>query len=191
MDLSIASPANFVTRCILDIIVLDVKPNCMKAAISFLTLGKIQMRIYNIILTSISLLLSLGCATTEQYQTRIDKPVAINIPVDLIPPPGMAKIIVLRQYAFLGSGISIRVADSGSLIGKIGPGNFLNWDRPAGQVVIGASASNEANVSLLAENGAVYFLDTRTNWGAGYNTAACEIRLLNYSDGLDLYRKMQ
>ena len=103
----------------------------------------------------------------------------------------MARIVVLRDARVLGAAIGIRVSDSGREIGTIGPGGILEWDRAGGVVVIGASASNESNITLQADSGAVYFLETRTNWGAGFNSAAAELKLLSVEAGEALYAKLQ
>jgi hypothetical protein len=57
--------------------------------------------------------------------------------------------------------------------------------------VIGASASNEANITITAKAGEVYFLETRPNWGAGFNTAACELRLLSQTEGISILNKLK
>lgn len=123
-----------------------------------------------------------GCATTQQYQQVVESP-KFNQSPDLAPKNGNAKIYVLRKSAFTGSGIAIGIADTGRPIGKIGSGDLLSWERAPGQVVVGASASNESNVGFTVGAGDVVFIETKTNWGAGFNTAACEIRLMSNNEG--------
>jgi hypothetical protein len=57
--------------------------------------------------------------------------------------------------------------------------------------VIGASASNEQNITINAKPGEVYFIEARTNWGAGFNTAACEIRLMSTTQGMQMLSELQ
>ncbi len=131
-----------------------------------------------------------GCATTQQYQQVIESPKFDQSP-DLAPKNGNAKIYVLRKYAFAGSGISIGIADTGRPIGKIGAGGVLSWERSPGQVAVGASASNEGNVTFTVSSGDVVFIQTKTNWGAGFNSAACEVRLLSNDEGRALLKEIQ
>ena len=123
-----------------------------------------------------------GCATTQQYQHSF-APVKFNQSSDLASSNGNAKIYVLRRYAFAGSGISIDIADTGRPVGKIAAGSVISWERLPGQVVVGASASNEANVTFTVNEGDVVFIETKTNWGAGFNNASCEIRILSNEEG--------
>lgn len=143
---------------------------------------------------TIALLVSLftaGCATqTEQFQQVVGTP-KFNLSPDLAPTNGNAKIYVLRKSGFAGSGVAIRIADTGQPIGNIGSGGVLSWERAPGQVVVGASASNENNVAFSVASGDVVFIETRTNWGAGFNSAACEIRLLSNDDGRALLKQLQ
>jgi hypothetical protein len=111
--------------------------------------------------------------------------------LDSTPANGQAKIYVFRRSSILGSAIAIRIADTGRPVGKIGPGGIIYWEREPGQVVIGASASNEANITITVKAGEVYFIEARTNWGAGFNSAACEIRLLSNEEGQKMLASIQ
>lgn len=126
-----------------------------------------------------------SCASTEQYQSSLAVPDTSSI-AGVKPSIGKVKICVLRRSSILGAGIAIKITDSGRLVGRIGSGSKLIWEREPGQVVIGASASNESNISVTTKPGEVYFLEARTNWGAGFNTAACEIRLLSRAEGASI-----
>jgi hypothetical protein len=141
------------------------------------------------LLAVISLLLT-ACGSTQQYTTRVDS-AHMMAPAGLKPTPGKAKICVLRQRGFVGAGIAIDIADTGRPIGRIGAGGKLIWERDPGAAVIGASASNEQNITLNAKAGEVYFIEARTNWGAGFNTAACEIRLMPTEEGTQMLRELQ
>ena len=123
-----------------------------------------------------------GCASTQQYERVVGSP-ETAVRSDLLPAKGKAKIYVLRRSSILGAAIAIRIADSGRPVGKLGPGGVVVWEREPGQVVLGASASNESNITLTVKDGEVYFLEAKTNWGAGFNSAACEIRLLSNEEG--------
>lgn len=131
-----------------------------------------------------------GCASTQQFQQVVESP-KFNQSPDLAPTNGNAKIYVMRTSAFTGSGIAIRIADTGRPIGKIGSGSVLTWERAPGQVVVGASASNENNIAFTLASGDVVFIETKTNWGAGFNSAACEIRLLSNDEGRAMLREIQ
>lgn len=131
-----------------------------------------------------------GCVTTQQYQQVVESP-KFNQSPDLAPTNGNAKIYVMRKSAFTGSGIAIGIADTGRPIGKIASGSVLTWERAPGQVVVGASASNEGNVAFTVTSGDVVFIETKTNWGAGFNSAACEIRLLSNDEGRAMLREIQ
>jgi hypothetical protein len=130
-----------------------------------------------------------ACASTEQYQSNVGAPQTGAI-AGLNPSVGKAKICVVRRAGFLGAAIPITITDSGRPVGRIGPGGKLIWEREPGEVVIGASASNESNITITAKAGQVYFLETRSNWGAGFNTAACEIRLLSQAEGILILNKL-
>ena len=137
------------------------------------------------------LILFLGaCVSTQQYQKQFDNPLNLA-EKEFQPPEGMARIYVLRKYTFLGSAIGIRITDSGRPVGSIGTSGFLQWDRAPGTVVIGASASNESNVTLAVSAGGVYFIDTRTNWGAGFNSAASELRLIDNDEGMQILKEIR
>ena len=106
-----------------------------------------------------------------------------SVSSELLPANGKAKIYVMRRSSILGAAIAIRIADTGRPVGKVGSGGVVAWERDPGQVVLGASASNESNITLTVKAGDVYFVEARTNWGAGFNSAACEIRLLSNAEG--------
>jgi hypothetical protein len=146
------------------------------------------VKTYNLPILLVVLLLS-SCASTQQYQTRVEAPI-VSAPQEFMPTAGMARIYVVRKYAFAGSAVAIGISDSGRSIGRVGAKGVLQWDRPPGAVVIGASASNESNVSLTVSEGEVYILQTRTNWGAGFNSAACELRVLSLDEGVRLLREV-
>jgi hypothetical protein len=131
-----------------------------------------------------------GCASTQQYTARVESP-DLKLLGRLKPAPGKAKICVVRRSSFMGAGIAIDIADTGRPIGRVGSGGKLIWERDPGTVVIGASASNEANITVTAKAGEVYFVEARTNWGAGFNTAACEIRLLSASEGMIILNELE
>jgi hypothetical protein len=126
-----------------------------------------------------------GCASTQQYHSTLTAPDTSAV-AGVKPSVGKAKICVLRRSSILGAGIAIKITDSGRLVGRIGSGGKLIWEREPGQVVIGASASNESNISVTTKPDEVYFLEVRTNWGAGFNTAASEIRLLSREEGASI-----
>lgn len=142
------------------------------------------------ILALLVAIITTGCATTQQYQQVVESP-KFNQSPDLAPANGNAKIYVLRKSAFRGSAIAIGIADTGRPIGKIASGSVLSWERSPGQVVVGASASNENNVAFTVASGDVVFIETKTNWGAGFNSAACEIRLLSNDEGRALLKAVQ
>ena len=131
-----------------------------------------------------------GCASTQQYENVMGSPNSAAIS-ELAPSNGKAKIYVLRRYKFTGSGIAIRIADTGRSVGKIGAGGIVVWEREPGQVVIGASASNESNITITVKEGEVYFVEAKSNWGAGFNTAACQIRLLSNEEGQAMLASLQ
>jgi hypothetical protein len=135
-------------------------------------------------------LLIAACGSTQQYTTRVGS-AHMGLSGALRPSPGKAKICVLRHRGFVGAGIAIDIADTGRPIGRIGAGRKLIWERDPGTTVIGASASNEQNITLDAKAGEVYFIEARTNWGAGFNTAACEIRLMPTEEGIQMLRELE
>ncbi len=47
----------------------------------------------------------------------------------------------------------------------------------------------ESNITISAKVGEVYFIEARTNWGAGFNTAACEIRLMSTEEGTTMLQE--
>lgn len=144
----------------------------------------------NLIAVSILGFAITGCATTQQYQQVVESP-KFNQSTDLALTNGNAKIYVLRKSAIAGSAIAIGIADTGRPIGKIASGSVLSWERAPGQVVVGASASNENNIAFTVTAGDVVFIETKTNWGAGFNTAACEIRLLSNEEGRAILKDVQ
>lgn len=131
-----------------------------------------------------------GCASTQQFQHSLGTPDAKGV-AGLAPTNGKAKIFVLRKSGILGAAIGIRIADMGRPVGKVGPGGIVVWEREPGQVVIGASASNEANLTITVKEGEVYFLEAKPNWGAEFNTASCELRLLSSEEGLAMLARLQ
>jgi len=128
------------------------------------------------------LLLFASCASTQQYERAAGSSEA-NVFSDLLPSSGKAKIYVMRRSSIFGAAIAIKISDTGRPVGKVGSGGVIAWERGPGQVVLGASASNESNITLTVKEGEVFFVETRTNWGAGFNSAACEIRLLSNEEG--------
>jgi hypothetical protein len=148
------------------------------------------MKMIKTLICVVALVCCFGCASTQQYTTRVG-PADAKVSGSLKPSPGKAKICVLRARRFPGSGIAIDIADTGRPVGKIGSGGKLTWERDPGTVVIGASASNEQNITINAKAGDVYFIEARTNWGAGFNTAACEIRLMSAEEGTRLLAELQ
>jgi len=99
------------------------------------------------------LVLLLGaCASTKQYE-----PVASMTTL----APGNALIRVERQSGFMGSGRSLEISDNGKVVGQVGPGDSLVWQRPAGsfdlQLVAAAlAASNPVPIKVNAEAGREY-----------------------------------
>lgn len=147
-------------------------------------------RIYRFISCTVLATFLGGCATTQQYNQVMDSASFKQSP-DLSSTSGNAKIYVMRRSAFAGSAVAIGITDTGRSVGKIGSGGLLVWERPAGQIIVGASASNEGNLSFAVAPGDVVFIETRTNWGAGLNSAACEIRLLSNAEGRALLAEIQ
>lgn len=141
------------------------------------------------LLVALSFILA-ACGSTEQYTTRVG-PAHATVTGSLKPSAGKAKICVLRHRGFVGAGIAIDIADTGRPIGRIGAGAKLIWERDPGTAIIGASASNEQNITLDAKAGEVYFIEARTNWGAGFNTAACEIRLMPTEEGIQMLHELE
>jgi len=47
----------------------------------------------------------------------------------------------------------------------------------------------ESNITISAKAGEVYFIEARTNWGAGFNTATCEIRLMSTEEGTTMLQE--
>src|SRR5260370_5285559 len=45
------------------------------------------------------------------------------------------------------------------------------------------------HITISAKVGEVYFIESRTNWGAGFNTAACEIRLMSTEEGTTMLQE--
>jgi hypothetical protein len=138
----------------------------------------------------VAVLLFSACASTQQYTTTVSSP-ELTASGSLKPSPGKAKICVLRRSSFVGGGIAIDIADTGRPVGRIGSGGKVIWERDPGTVVVGASASNESNITISAKAGEVYFIEARTNWGAGFNTAACEIRLMSTEEGTTMLRELE
>ena len=132
-----------------------------------------------------ALSLAAGCAaSTQMYGTSLTFP-GLSAPTSLLAPPtaSQARLVVMRRNGFLGSAIGFEISDNGRAIGKIGPGGVLTWDRDSGQVVIGSRASNQANLTIASRGAGVYFVEVWANWGAGFNSAACEMRLLTTEEG--------
>lgn len=125
---------------------------------------------------------SAGCAPTRQQAFNLAAP-GVKISSGQIPSIGKAKIYVLREFALLGAGIAINIKDTGKFIGQIGPRGVLAWERNPGYAVIGASGSNNSNISLAVDADTAYFIEARTDWGSGFNSAAAEIQLLSNDEG--------
>mgnify|MGYP001829065181 CR=1 FL=1 len=68
--------------------------------------------------------LTLACtASTWQVVPRPD--------VDAPIPPGHARVVVVREFGFVGGLREVRILDEGREIGVIGPSGYLVWDRVA------------------------------------------------------------
>jgi hypothetical protein len=146
--------------------------------------------LHNLAVVCVLACLLAGCASTSQYTASMGAPETFAAP-DLAPPAGMARIIVMRVYAFTGSGVGIRISDGGRPVGRLGAKGVIQWDRVPGTIVVGASASNETSITISANEGEIFFFEARTNWGAGFNSAACELRMLSRNDGLIMLRGLR
>lgn len=88
---------------------------------------------------------------------------------DQAPAPGMARLYMIRGYIFyIGSGGGNQVLDNGRMVGDLGNGSYLCWERPAGEAVIDLYGcfgpcgkqlgSPMSKVELAVESGMTYYL---------------------------------
>lgn len=88
---------------------------------------------------------------------------------DQAPAPGMARLYMIRGYIFyVGSGGGVQVLDDGRMVGDLGNGSYLCWERPAGEALISlygcfGPCGQELGmpgdkVSLAVEGGMTYYL---------------------------------
>ncbi len=74
-------------------------------------------------------LLLWGCASTKQYVTR---------PVGSAIPPDKARIFLSRTNVIGSYACPVEIKDNGTVIGILGPGGSLLWDRDEGSMRIDA-----------------------------------------------------
>jgi len=102
-----------------------------------------------------------ACATTEQY---VDVGNYKNL------APGNALIRVDRKNEFVGSGRSLKISDNGRVVGQLSPGNYLMWQRPAGEfqlqiVPAFLAASHPIPLETTARPGEELIFEIAWSWG--------------------------
>jgi len=96
-----------------------------------------------------------GCAGTRQLCER---------PVDSAVKHGNVRITVLRKKQMLGAAVPLKIWDNDLMIGLVGPGGDLCWDRPSGPAKIGGSATlADEPIVLNTEEGHKYSVVIRNS----------------------------
>jgi hypothetical protein len=109
--------------------------------------------------------LATGCALTSTQ--------AVPMPESSLGPDAAdhCRIYAYRAEQTFGSRLHLRVYDNDQLIGRLGPGGYLCWERPAGRSLIEAiferrridGGETEGLGDLRAEAGKVYWCLIRLN----------------------------
>ncbi|MED5433444.1 MAG: hypothetical protein VYB52_01195 [Candidatus Neomarinimicrobiota bacterium] len=109
----------------------------------------------------------IGCASTTQ---SFPKPNTAGLKT------GNVRIKLSRVNEYVGKGVTFKIYDNGSLVGKLGLDKSLEWDRPAGLVnlsrdwnIINGAVSNNA-ISFKAKEGYIYEL--YVGWYDGFTNKA-------------------
>ncbi len=117
---------------------------------------------------------SIGCASTVQY---------VPFPKRTEPmPPDTARIYVLRPALF-GSAVPMGVYDGDVKVGETGPGGYLCWHRPAGEVTLRGQAENKSSITVTAEAGEKVFVEQKVVMGILF--ARNKLVKLGKTKGLD------
>lgn len=103
---------------------------------------------------------------------------------------GKAQIYVLRPLSVLGGG-GIVITDNGKTVGTLHRGGIVKWEREPGALVVGATAANDAQVSITVEPNQVYFIEVRKRRVAGSRSREVEIQPLSKDEGTHLLRVIQ
>ena len=112
------------------------------------------------ILAVLAVAMVTGCASTRQVVRLPDQSKTIE-------DPSKARIYVLRTTS-LGCGVSMKVTDTGHLVGKTGAKGFLCWERPPGNILIKSKAENTCTLPLRTEAGSVYYVHQQVRMGILY-----------------------
>jgi len=108
----------------------------------------------------------IGCATTTQNLPKPNRDILNK---------GNVRINLTRSSEYYGSALGFTVYDNGNLVGKLGSGGVLEWDRPAGKVTLsrdwnltrGPTANN--SISFWAEEG--YGYEIYVSYTGGFSTS--------------------
>ena len=103
------------------------------------------------------LVLSIGCASTQQVVPFPDQSVRVE-------DPSMARIYVMRPSNIAGA-VSMRVLDDDRLIGRTGPRGFLCWEREPGDMEMVSRAENTYKLPMTLEAGEVYYIEQQPRMG--------------------------
>lgn len=118
-----------------------------------------------------------GCASSKQYVAV--PPNAGQATTD----PDSARVYVIRPGGVFGAAAAWDVQEGKRIVGSVGPGGYLVWDRPPGEVFITHPGYYGDPVRFVAEKGRTYYL----KWEMGIN--ASDMALLDDQEGQALLKQ--
>ena len=143
----------------------------------FFNIGS-NMKKYSYFLIFLATTLIISCASTIQ-KVPLPNPNRISSSTKSI-------IYVIRPHYF-GSAISAWVRDNFDVIGKLGPGGFLVWEREPG---IANISTNTDNLKIEVQGGKKYYILLTMPLQVYLATPRFDLELIDESKAKDLIKKI-
>jgi len=119
-------------------------------------------------------LLLTGCASNQQFVRFPDQ-------TKTIEDPSKGRIYVLRPTVVGSAAFSMEVDDAGKIVGNIGPGGFLCWERDPGDTVISSRSENTSVINLNVEAGKANYIFEHMR--LGWATPRTELEIVSQDEG--------